>query len=265
MKQIGLVFFLLFLVFFASLSPVIGKEAKKFPFFIKENEKRYQIYQKENPNLSLKQVILHVNIGLDFPFYTHTRKSSFLNTSYVLVNKYYFLPETYVPKQLEVLEKTDAREGLSLVKEAKEAFSKLVSKAQEDGNKIRAISAYRSYSYQKKLYNHYSLQDGKALADTYSARPGFSEHQTGLCVDVDDGVENYENFAKTKSFQWMMKNAYQYGFILRYPEGKEKITGYGYEAWHYRYVGVEIATFLQKNKITLDEYYMEFLKQKEKR
>ena len=93
----------------------------------------------------------------------------------------------------------------------------------------------------------------------YSARPGYSEHQTGLVIDIDNYNDDYENFDKTKEFEWMNNNSYKYGFILRYPKGKTDITGYDYESWHYRYVGKEIAKYIYENNITFDEYYAKFI------
>ena len=121
---------------------------------------------------------------------------------------------------------------------------------------------YRSYEYQVNLYNKYVENDGIKEADTYSARPGYSEHQTGLCVDVYDGEIDYTNFEKSDSYNWMQENAYKYGFILRFPKGKENLTGYQYESWHYRYVGKKIAKYIKENDLTLEEYYAKFIEGK---
>ena len=143
--------------------------------------------------------------------------------------------------------------------EARSAFEKLCGDAKEQGYTVRAMSAYRPYNYQVTLYQNYVDKDGQEAADTYSARPGFSEHQTGLVVDVDDASYSYTSFHKSPSFKWMQDNAHKYGFIMRYPEDKVDITGYSYESWHYRYVGVNIATKIHDEKITFDEYYFRYL------
>ena len=135
----------------------------------------------------------------------------------------------------------------------------MASAAKEQGYTINVSSAYRSYEYQKGLYDNYVEKDGVELADTYSARPGFSEHQTGLVVDIDNGTVDYNNFESTEEFKWMQENAQNYGFILRYPKNKECITGYNYESWHYRYVGKQIATFIKNNNLTYDEYYARYI------
>jgi D-alanyl-D-alanine carboxypeptidase len=134
------------------------------------------------------------------------------------------------------------------------AFNNMQADAQALGLNLYISSGYRSYSYQENLYNNYVYQDGKEAADTYSARPGHSEHQTGLAFDlntIDD------SFAYTDEGKWVAQNCYKYGLILRYPEGKEKQTGYKYESWHLRYVGKELAEKLYNNGnwITLEENF----------
>ena len=146
-----------------------------------------------------------------------------------------------------------------MVKKAKEAFEQMASDAKKESLSIIAMSAYRSYDYQVNLYNNYTKTDGKEKADTYSGRPGYSEHQTGLAVDVYNGKTKYTEFHNTKEFTWMQNNGYKYGFILRFPKDKTKETGYEYESWHYRYVGVDIATYIHNNNLCYEEYYAEFL------
>ena len=113
------------------------------------------------------------------------------------------------------------------------------------------ISGYRSYAYQASLYNSYVAQDGQALADTYSARPGHSEHQSGLAFDIGALDNGYGN---TPDGRWLHAHCADYGFIIRYPAGKESMTGYQYEPWHVRYVGKEIASQIMAQGITLEEY-----------
>ena len=143
---------------------------------------------------------------------------------------------------------------MKLVSYAKEAFEKLSHAAKQEKLNIIAMSTYRSYNYQVNLYNRYVENDGKEAADTYSGRPGHSEHQTGLAVDVYNIKETYTNFENTKEFTWMQEHAHEYGFILRFPKDKVNETGYQYESWHYRYVGKEIAKYIKDNKISFEEY-----------
>ena len=143
---------------------------------------------------------------------------------------------------------------MQLVDIAKEAFESMSDDAKKEGMNIIAMSSYRSYDYQVNLYNNYVKTDGKEAADTYSARPGYSEHQTGLAVDVYNLELPYTSFEKTEEFNWMQENAHKYGFILRFPKDKVDITGYQYEAWHYRYVGKEVAKYIHNHNMTLEEY-----------
>lgn len=232
------------------------EKLKSIPYYKKEYQKRYLEYQKENPNLSVENIVTYVNIGIDKPYYTNTKKAENLNTNLILVNKYNYLTEDYIPENLEPIDIAYARSGMQLVREAKEAFETLSEDAKKEGKNIIAMSSYRSYDYQVNLYNNYVATDGKEAADTYSARAGYSEHQTGLAVDVYNKVLPYTSFEETEEFNWMQENAYKYGFILRFPKDKVNITGYQYESWHYRYVGKEAAKYIHDHDLTLEEYYV---------
>ena len=124
----------------------------------------------------------------------------------------------------------------------------------ERGFNMWAQSGFRSYSTQKSVYNNWVKKDGKAKADTYSARAGYSEHQSGLAADLNHVGSSFDN---TKEAKWLEENCYKYGFILRYPKGKQDVTGYIYESWHFRYVGIPLATKLYNNGdwLTLEEYF----------
>lgn len=228
-------------------------------FYKEEYKNRYITYKEKNPNLDLETVIVHVNIGLDQDFYTNILESPRQQTDLIIVNKYNALNSNYVPQNLETINSKYSSGTKQLESSARIAFEQLAKDAQLEGYTIRAISTYRSYSYQKTLYTRYANADGKELADTYSARPGHSEHQTGLAVDVDNKILSYTDFGNTKEFTWMKENAYKYGFILRYTKDNEFITGYKDEPWHYRYVGVEVATYIQNNPMSYEEYYVRFL------
>ena len=131
------------------------------------------------------------------------------------------------------------------------AFSKMRKDAAKQGLSLVNSSNYRSYDDQVRLYKKYVSRDGQQAADTYSARPGFSEHQTGLVIDLNSVSDA---FAGTPEANWVAKNAHKYGFIVRYPKGKEAITGYQYEPWHIRYLGVKTATAVYQSGQTLEEY-----------
>ncbi|MCR8641125.1 D-alanyl-D-alanine carboxypeptidase family protein [Paenibacillus sp. N1-5-1-14] len=180
----------------------------------------------------------------------------------VLVNKQNALPDNYAPKDLvypdvrftfnEKIEKRMMR------KEAAGALEAMFAGAKKDGINLAGVSAYRSHQTQTALFNRYVKKDGEAKAKMYSAVPGHSEHETGLAIDVSgsDGKCAAEDcFGDTKEAKWLADQAYKYGFIIRYPKGKEAITGYQYEPWHLRYVGKGLAADIQKNGLTLEEVF----------
>lgn len=156
----------------------------------------------------------------------------------MIVNKTYSLPASYNPG--------------GLLPETKEAFAELQAAALEDGLKMNSVSDFRSYETQETLYNNYVARDGKEAADRYSARAGHSEHQSGYTIDV-----NYagDAFHETPEAKWLAENSWKYGFIIRFPEGKEEITGYKYESWHIRYVGKEMAQKIYESGLCLEEYF----------
>ena len=170
-----------------------------------------------------------------------------------LVNKNNKLPASYTPNDLEDISLDYAEEGKKLRKEAKDSFEKLSFDAYKLGYEIKAVSAYRDYYYQKQLFDYYVKEKGLDYALKCSAKAGHSEHQTGLAVDVEGSNHDYNKFIDTKEYLWLKDNAHKYGFILRYPKGKEYITGFKFEPWHYRYVG-KIAAYMYEHNLTLEEY-----------
>lgn len=233
----------------------LEKAKKDLAYYKDEYEDVYKEYREKNKDLSIEKVITNVNIGLNYDYYTHTKATKDLNTNTILVNKYNYLTEDYVPENLQTVDKKYSSKTLQLVDYAKEAFEELSEAASKENYTVLAMSSYRSYQYQYNLYNRYVNTDGIEAADTYSARPGYSEHQTGLAVDVYNGKEDFTNFEKTKEYNWMQDNAYKFGFILRFPKDKVLETGYQYESWHYRYVGKEIAKYIHDNNLCFEEYY----------
>ncbi len=170
----------------------------------------------------------------------------------VIANKTFSLPDTYEPVDSYLPNSDNHKDRID--KTTMEAFKQMEADAEGEGVDLYIISGYRSYSTQQNLFNKYCSQDGEAAADRYSARAGYSEHQTGYCFDLNSVADS---FADTKEGKWLDKNAYRYGFVIRYPKGKEDVTGYQYEAWHLRYVGTELAKKLYNDGdwITLEEYY----------
>ena len=171
----------------------------------------------------------------------------------VIVNKYYKLDKDYEPEDLTVINSKFASGTQKLRKEAADKFEEMASDMLKENLKIYAGSTYRSYSYQEGLYNRYVKKDGFKEAETYSARAGYSEHQLGLAVDIVNGKWNYLSEGD-KEYTWLINNSYKYGFILRYPHESEYITGYVFEDWHFRYLGIDLATKVHESKLTYDEY-----------
>ena len=220
--------------------------------YIEKYYDRYIAYKQKHSDYSDDKVITYVNIGLDHEFYTNMTDTDMSDGYLIICNKYHKLKDNYVPNLVSL----DGYGGGQMEKEAAKHFKEMVNAAKKEGISIYNVSGYRSFNTQKNLYNNYVSRDGKAKADTYSARAGTSEHQTGLATDVNSISTSFEN---TKAFKWLNINAHKYGFILRYPKGKEFITGYMYEPWHYRYVGVDVATIIHEKNITYEEYYATYI------
>ena len=229
-------------------------------YFILKNLDRYMSYEEEDTS----KIVTNVNCNLDKEFYTDQVDSDTSDGMLLIVNKYYSIPDGYNYGELVTLDKAySVNSNDKLSKETYEAFKELVEAAEKEGLHIRSKSAYRSYETQKNLYNNYKKTNGYNWAEKWSAHPGNSEHQTGLALDVcSKDTYTIQKFEGTNEFNWMKDNSYKYGFILRYPEGKEYITGYNYEPWHYRYVGKDIAKYIYENNITFEEYWAYFVDNK---
>jgi len=196
-----------------------------------------------------------------YPFYylpyVSPKPALFLETPLVLVNKSFYLNENFIPKNLDLitnykLEYTNYE--ILLKKEVLESLEKMYQDALKENINFVIFSGYRSFSRQEYLY--YQIYRD----DTISAKPGHSEHQTGYAVDIslrEVGLTN--DFKNTKTYNWLINNAQKYGFILRYQENKTHITKYAYEPWHFRYVGIDVATFIKENNLTLEEYIFSYL------
>ncbi|MFL2123704.1 D-alanyl-D-alanine carboxypeptidase family protein [Marinilactibacillus psychrotolerans] len=180
-----------------------------------------------------------------------------------LVNKKYSLSEDYIPEDLVNLEVPTVLENAEvnqLSKEAADALKEMIDYAKEENIDILARSGYRSYKTQVQLFDNYVANHGEEAANQFSARPGESEHQTGLSIDVTSESVSYqlsESFGETIEGVWIKENAHKFGFIIRYPEGKEEIAGYQYEPWHLRYIGNDMAQNIYESGLTYEEYLVE--------
>lgn len=231
-------------------------------YFLWKNYDKYIKYIDDeygNTKVDYSRVVSLVNVGANNDPYTNTKETDMDKEFAILVNKYTYLPENYAPDDIVEMSNWYAYPNNSIRQEVYDAFKEMSAAAQEDGYTLIVNSSYRTSEEQKEIYEDYEDSRGKEYADTYAARPDFSEHQTGLSLDVFSPGANMSNFADTETFKWLSENCYKYGFILRYPEGKEEITGYNYEAWHYRYVGKDLAKKVYDSGLTYDEYYAYYL------
>ncbi|MFV9510777.1 M15 family metallopeptidase [Tepidibacillus sp. LV47] len=183
------------------------------------------------------------------------------NQYLILVNKHHSLPANYVPNDLVVPNVPFSFNGnlpkKLMRKEAAHALEQLFQAAKKENLALYAQSGYRSYEKQKAIFTYNANQKGEEKANQTSAYPGQSEHQTGLAMDLTSSriyFQLNESFAKTPEGKWVAKHAHEFGFIIRYPKGKEEITGYQYEPWHIRYVGKKAAEEIFKKQLTLEEY-----------
>ncbi len=209
-------------------------------FFYNTSSKEVVLTVKAKPKATPEDPIIErVDFTTSKGFKGYTENGLTYIDGVLVVNKTYSLPKNY---------------GNGLTKATQNAFNEMKAAALTDGIHLWICSGFRSYNTQKGLYNSYVRRDGKAKADTFSARAGYSEHQTGLAMDINYASSSFNG---SPAANWLAANAYKFGFILRYPEGKTNETGYKFESWHYRYVGVDLATKLYNNGnwTTLEDYF----------
>lgn len=226
-------------------------------YFIPKNIDRYVNYYNKNNNMSYDNVILNVNMNLDYEFYTNINTlHDYLDVT-TLVNKYNKLPDNYEIDDLVTLDEEYSSRGEKIREIAYKDLKVMFDKAREDGINLNVISGYRTSEKQNTLFNNSVKKNGIEHALMYSAKMGHSEHQLGLAIDINTTQESFKN---TNEYKWLKNNSYKYGFIERYKENKENITGFAYEPWHYRYIGIDNATKVFTENITYEEYVIKFLK-----
>ena len=222
-----------------------------------DNYDRY-VHYSDDTGEDEELTVLLVNLDLDKEDYVDATLES--NFSYdILVNKHHYLAEDFVPSDLITIDSNYASDDdLQCSHVAFNAFREMSDAASKEGYQLVINSAYRSYQDQVDLMDLYLRTYGQSYVDKYVAKPGFSEHQTGLAFDI--GSRSVNVFANSKEYGWMQENAYKYGFIHRFTKQYEYITGFRNEPWHYRYVGKEIATYIHENgDIPFEEYWVQFL------
>ncbi|WP_302955383.1 M15 family metallopeptidase [Faecalitalea cylindroides] len=236
-------------------------EIVSLPNYHSERAARYAVWDVKDA----KERVMQVNCDMDLEPYSNTIIQEDDTDVTMLINKFYALPEGYVPADLVPLDKYACVQGedfscqdveqIELRKEVYDAYIEFCDAASKENINIRAIAGYRSYDYQAGLWNYNASVYGEAYADEYYARPGQSEHNSGLCVDITFNGYNYNEIENYDGYEWILNNAHKYGFILRYPKDKVDVTRYGYESWHFRYVGKEAAKVIYDNDWTLEEYH----------
>jgi len=226
--------------------------------FYPERFQRYKNYHAKHPDYNIEDVLFRVNLGLDYPFYENITTIEHPYELLVLVNKYNQLPSQFGQYNLVNMDRkytlNDGKQYL-LAGVAYDKYVEMWDAAKKEGLSMMVVSAYRTENYQRNLYNSKVRTSGKVYADNYSARAGHSEHQTGLAIDIGSTSTSFEYSAE---FKWLQNHAYEYGFILRYPKGREWITGYAYEPWHYRFVGTNAARIIYEEGITFEEYHAKY-------
>lgn len=214
-----------------------------------------------NHNFTIVESLNYVNNPNYYNFYISPKEALFKNTNTILVNKCFYLDQSFTPQNLIPLKETNLlyikreNEEMLIKKEILNDYISLYNLAKINNFELYIFSSYRDYNKQYHLYYNVNNQN-----DEYVARPGFSEHQTGYALDISTlnyGLTN--NFQYSDEYKWLINNSYKFGFILRYPKEKENITGYNYEPWHFRYVGTDLAAKLYKENLTLEEYILKYL------
>ena len=223
--------------------------------YIEKNEDLYFEYLDHYD--SVRDAIEAVNTLRYKDLYTDIEPVDMSKQDLILVNKYHRLDEDYMPEDLVAF---DSSLGKGRLREkAYDAYKELYNAALEEGYRLVVVSSYRSYMYQDGLYKRYLSRDSQENVDSYSARPGHSEHQTGMAIDVSLPGVSLDDFGSTKASEWLKQHCADYGFIIRYPKDRIKITGYIEEPWHIRYLGKEVAKDVLAKGMTYDEYYACFV------
>ena len=229
--------------------------SKRLPYYMKENEMRYQKYMVFNKGITYENTLRLVNARVDLEFYSQPVVIENPDDLLVLCSKNWRFSSDYEPSDLRNVGAT----GVQLRNNAAGALEQMMDAMYLDGLGLAVISGYRSYATQKYLYNSRINSYGSiAAADRDTARAGHSEHQTGLAVDILQKVVRplgNANFQNTEQYQWLKEHAHEYGYIERYPREYVSITGFSWEPWHWRFIGTEAATAMKINGYVVFEQY----------
>lgn len=229
-------------------------------YYLNKNFDKYIQYKEYHEDTSYEDVIAIVNVHANAGWYNKSYETNINDGFLIIVNKFYHLDKSYERTDLQNINLAYAYANNSAAEIVIEKFKQMRDDIEEEMNvHLMVNSSYRSYEDQEEIYNEFKKVSLK-YADSYAARPGYSEHQTGLAIDITSLEHPTANeFKESEEYKWLKENCHKYGFVLRYPEGKEHITGYSTESWHFRYVGEEAATQIYKENITFDEYYAYYI------
>lgn len=230
-------------------------------YYLNKNLDSYLAYLDENANSLLNDVVATINVKADKNWYDEViiKESDISKEELILINKFYKLSEDVTFDDLKSVSLSYSYSGNKLRKIALDKFIEMYNAAKNESLSLIITASYRSYENQENLYNSNLSYGGKKYADKVGARAGHSDHQSGLSIDITKYGSFLKDFETTPEFTWLQENAYKYGFILRYPKDKAYLTGFDYEPWHYRYVGIDVATKIYNENITFDEYYAYYI------
>lgn len=230
-------------------------------YFIKSNYEKYKAYLNIRPETKLEDAIAIVNVNANQNWYDEKliKETDTSKGDLILVNKFNSLTKDFNPDDIVTISTRYAYDNNRIRAHVNDAFVKMAKDAKKEDLTLIASSSFRPYESQEIIYNRSVANNGVEITDKTSARPGHSEHQTGLAIDILTYNITLSKFETTEEYYWLQENAHKYGFIMRYPKDKEYLTGYSHESWHYRYLGVETATKVYNEGITYDEYYAYYL------
>ena len=230
--------------------------------FMFKNLDRYVLnFDYTDHSFDINKMINKVNVNKDITPFIDSKPVDLTKEYKILVNGYYKLNENYKPNNLVRIGNKYCFTEMYAEKETYEAYKKMYEAALNDGIKFLITSAYRSYTHQNQVFEDYKKNKGESYAKKFVAVPGHSEHQTGLALDIFTYGSTMATFENTEGYKWLKDNSYKYGFILRYSKDVESLMGTTFESWHYRYVGVEVATKIYNENLTFEEYYAYYVEE----
>lgn len=234
----------------------------KEKYFLEKNVNNYLEYKAKNKKKSYSDIVAIVNVHADKDWYDNktVKETDLSKGNLILVNKFNYLKNDFEPNEITDIDINYSYANNRISKETNDAYIEMAKAAKKDNIILLVNSSYRTYERQEQIYKEFYYSKGISYADAYAARAGYSEHQTGLAIDIfTSGRSTTSDFEESDAFKWLSVNAHKYGFILRYPKDKEYLTGYNYESWHYRYLGIDTATKVYNSGLTYDEYYAYYL------